>query len=250
MSLQDQLYQLYLLDQNVRGLSSRLDAARSRLKSQTSKLQQLTQQRNELNEQVKLATARASTLEHEADGIEARITELRTRMNSVTSNKEYSALLVEINTIKIDKGKKEDETLKQMEDRDRLAAQHAEAATKVEGQQKLVTQSEKEVAQRLAEVGEKLDEVTKERDAAATSIPPEPLATFNKALHIHDGEAMAVVVDDDGRSRDFTCGGCYMGIPIERVNAVLSRKNDLITCPSCGRILYAGEHLKSTMAAK
>ena len=102
----------------------------------------------------------------------------------------------------------------------------------------------------LATVGEKLDEVTKERDAAATSIPPEPLATFNKALHIHDGEAMAVVVDDDGRARDFTCGGCYMGIPIERVNAVLSRKNDLITCPSCGRILYAGEHLKSTMAAK
>src|SRR6185503_7829218 len=126
-----------LLDQQVRGLSTRLDSARNRQKAQKTKLDQLAQQHRELAEQVKIVSAKTATLEKEAGDIEARIATIRTRMNAVTSNKEYAAMLLEVNTIKIDKDKKEDEAIAQMENRERLTGQLKELEAKVADQKKM-----------------------------------------------------------------------------------------------------------------
>jgi predicted nucleic acid-binding Zn-ribbon protein len=247
MSLQDRLHQLFLLDQQVRGLSSGLEAARRRLAAKKGKLDQFATQQKELAEQVKQAAAKAANLEGEAADIDARIAALRARMNSCTNNKEYQALLVEVNTIKIDKGKKEEEALKAMEERDRLESQLKDLEAKAADQAKLVAVAEKEVADRLAEVGQKLDEVTAQRDAAGRNLPAEALAAFNRACEIHDGEAMAAVVEESRRHNEYSCGGCYMGLPAERVSALMSRRDELISCPSCGRILYVEQELRASL---
>jgi len=248
MSLHEKLYQLFLLDQQVRGLSTRLDSARNRHKAQNTKLEQLSQQHRELAEQVKHVSAKTSTLEKEASDIEARIATIRTRMNAVTSNKEYAAMLLEVNTIKIDKDKKEEEAIAQMENRERLAGQLKELETKVADQKRMVGISEKEVTDRRAEVGEKLSEVTVQRDAAAKELPPDSLAAFNKAASYHDGEALAVVVEESRKHHEYSCGGCYMSIPVERLNTLMSRQNTLTSCPNCSRILYVAEELKQSLS--
>lgn len=248
MSLHEKLYQLFLLDQHVRGLSTRLDAARNRHKAQKTKLDQLSRQHQEMAEQVKLASAKTSTLEREATDVEERITTIRNRMNSVTNNKEYSAMLVEVNTLKIDKNKKEEEAITQMEQRERLAAQLAELETKVADQKKMVAGAEKEVADRISEVGEKLAEVTTQREAAAALLPADALASFNKAADHHDGEALAVVVEESRKHHEYSCGGCYMSIPVERLNALMTKLNALTNCPNCGRILYVADDLRHSLA--
>lgn len=247
MALQDRVYQLFLLDQQVRGLSSRLIAARKRQSAQKAKLDQLTTQHAELADQVKHAAAKAANLEGEAGDIETRIESLRDKMNTATNNKEYQVLLVEVNTIKLDKNKKEEEAIKAMEERDRLEKQLKELEGKVADQKKLVAVAEKEVTDRLAEVGQKLNEVTIQRDAAGKDLPPDIVTTFNKACDIHDGEAMAVVVEESRRHNEYSCGGCYMGLPAERVSALMGRRDDLISCPSCGRILYVEAELRSSL---
>ena len=249
MSLQAKLYQLFLLDQHVRGLSTRLNAARARQKAQQAKLDQLSQQQRELSEQFKQVAAKAANLEREANDVETRIGLIRTRMNSVTSNKEYSAMLVEVSTIKIEKTKKEDEAIKQMEERERVGSQVKDVEAKIEEQRKLVAGAEKEVGDRLSEVGQKLDEVTKQRDAAAAELPENAMAQFKRAANTHDGDALASVVEEDRRYHEYSCGGCYMGLPAERVNSLMTKRDDIICCPSCGRILYVGDELKSSLAA-
>ena len=52
MTLHDALHALYLLDQQVRGLQSRLDSASQHLRAQEFKIKQLTDQLNELTDQV------------------------------------------------------------------------------------------------------------------------------------------------------------------------------------------------------
>lgn len=248
MSLHEKLYQLFLLDQQVRGLSSRLDSARNRHKAQSTKLEQLSRQHQELADQVKLVSTKTTTLEKEASDVEQRIASIRSKMNSVTSNKEYSAFLIEVNTLKIEKDKKEEEAIAQMEQRERLAAQLKELETKVADQQKMVAVAEKEVADRKAEVGTKLAEVTAQRDAASKELAPDVLASFNKAADLHDGEALAVVVEESRKHLEYSCGGCYMSIPVERVNALMTKHNSLTGCPNCGRILYVAEELRSSLA--
>lgn len=250
MSLQEQLRQLFQLDQRVRGLRTRLDAAQATHKAQSTKLQRLTQQRDELAGQIKQAKAKAGELESQVDEIESRIATLREQMNSVKNNKEYSALLVEVNTIKVEKGKIEEEALTHLSQVDMLSQSLESTQTKVDDQQKLVTLAEQEVNARREEVGQQLDEATRDRDEAKEKVPADAQAVFFRQANIHEGEAMAPVVEESRKNLEYSCGGCYMSLPVERVNATISQPDSITTCTSCGRILYADNELRKTMAPK
>lgn len=250
MSLQEQMRALYLLDQEVRGLRSRLDAAIRRQQAQQNKLEQHQRQYAELEEQIRLGQAKAGALELQVKAAEDKIAKLREQMNTVKSNKEYSALLVEVNTLKLDKSKLEDEALARMGEVDALKQHLEQVEEKIQQQQKLVDLAAAEVASARAEVGQRLEEVTAQRDAAADQVPQEARALFNRLAQNYEGEAMAPVEEADRRRMEYNCGGCYMSLPIERVNALMMKPDDLVTCPNCGRILYLDQELKSAINSK
>lgn len=250
MSLQEQMRALYLLDQEVRGLRSRLDAAIRRQQAQQNKLEQHQRQYAELEEQIRLGQAKAGALELQVKAAEDKIAKLREQMNTVKSNKEYSALLVEVNTLKVDKSKLEDEALARMGEVDALKQHLEQVEEKIQQQQKLVDLAAAEVASARAEVGQRLEEVTAQRDAAADQVPQEARALFNRLAQNYEGEAMAPVEEADRRRMEYNCGGCYMSLPIERVNALMMKPDDLVTCPNCGRILYLDQELKSAINSK
>lgn len=249
MSLQEKLHELFLLESRVRGMRSRLDSASRRRTALQTKLNQLNQQRQELADQVKLHKARAHNLEQQANEMEQRVAKLREQMTQVTNNKEYSALLVEANTVKADKGGIEEQALELLGKVDELQAQFDSVTQQVADQEKLVAQAEAEVKSHEAEVGEKLTEATAERDEAAKDIPAEILTEFNRLANAYDGEAMAEVNEENRRRMEYTCGGCYMTIPVERLNTLFTRPDEPTDCPNCNRLLFVGEDLKASISA-
>jgi uncharacterized protein len=250
MSLQAKLRELFLLDQQVRGMSARRDAALTRQKALQGKLDRLQQQRRELAEQHKLGQAKAAGLEHQARDVETRIARLREQMNNVKNNKEYSALLVEVNTIKLEKGKLEDQALEQMGKVETLGQELKGFDDKVAEQEKLTALAKAEVAAAEAEVGGQLVELKQKRDLAEQEVPEEARAQFNRVATAHDGETMAPVIEESRRHLEYSCGGCYMSIPVERVNALTRGGDQVVICPSCGRILYLDSELKASMGLK
>lgn len=249
MPLQDQLYNYFELDQRVRAMRSRLDAATRRRDAQQRKLDQLKQAAAELDQQLKTAKAHAATLENEANAIDTRINAQRDKMNSATSNKEYSALLVEVNTLKADKSKLDDEQLESMSKADALGAEMQELDAKVEAQDKLVTNATKEVEEAKTEVGDKLKELETERDAAGDPLSDDIRKTFDRLAHTYDGEAMAEISEQDRRRMEYTCGGCFTLLPVESVNALITKTDQLTTCGTCNRILYVSAELRESLAA-
>ncbi|MEO0477630.1 MAG: hypothetical protein AAF085_16925 [Planctomycetota bacterium] len=249
MPLQDQLYSYFELDQRVRAMRSRLDAATRRKDAQQRKLDQLNQAASELSDQLKTAKAHASTLEGEAQAVEDRITAQRDKMNSATSNKEYSALLVEVNTLKADKSKIDDAQLESMGKADILEAEANALAEKVDAQSKLVANATKEVDEAQAEVGDKLKQLEVERDLAGEPLSDDIRKTFDRLSHTYDGEAMAEIIEQDRRRMEYTCGGCYTLITVESVNALITKPDQLTTCGTCNRILYVGQELRESLAA-
>lgn len=250
MPLQDQLSALFLLDQQLRGLRSRLDAAISRHTAQGNKLERLRQQHTELSEQSKLAESHARSLEKDADAMDQRIDHHREQMNAVTTNREYSALLVEVNTLKVDKSKIEEQALEAMGKLEQLQAQIKELQEQIDQQEKLVTTASEEVQAAKSEVGERLNEVTVERNEAASHVPDDVLLIFERLADAHDGEAMAPIEEQDRRRNEFNCGGCFLSLPVERVNALMTRPDELVTCPNCNRILYMDKQLKAEISVK
>ena len=250
MTLQDKLHRLFLLDQQLRGLRTRLDAATRTRTRQQARLDQLHTQHAELLQQLTAAQVHANAFESQCKDIDGRTAKRREQMKNVRNHKEYSALLVEVNTLKVEKGKLEDQALEHLTKVDELRKRMDELAGKMEEQKKLVGVADGEVAASRAEVGQQLDEVTAQRNAAAAEVPPEVLSQFEKLADEHEGEALAHVVIEDRRRMEYTCGGCFMGLPRERVNALFRANSDLVTCPNCRRILYADEALKDAFAAR
>lgn len=250
MALQDQLKQLFSLESRVRGMRARLDSATRRRDAQQRKLGQLQQQVAELADELKRMQAHAATLENDSQATDKRITELRDRMNAVTSNKEYSALLVEVNTLKTAKSKQDDEALEQMERIEEAQLRLAELQDRVAQQQKLLEAAEAEVDAARDAVGDQLETATAERDRAAEDIPPDALALFRKLADEHDGEAVAVIEEQNRRRMEYICGGCFIQLPVEHVNALMSRPDELTTCPNCRRILLIDQELRTALAPK
>ena len=249
MSLQDQLFAYFEIDQRLRAMRARLDAATRRHGAQDRKLGQLKQEADELNQQVKAAKAHLATLESESEGIDQRINTQRDKMNNVTSNKEYSALLVEVNTLKADKSKVDDLILESMTKSESLASEAEALNERVEAQSRLVDNAVKEVEEAKAEVGGKVEELTKERDAAAEPLSGEIRKQFDRLSHTYDGEAMAEISEQDRRRMEYTCGGCYTLLPVESVNALITRPDEVTTCGTCNRILYVSKELRESLAA-
>ena len=246
MALTDALHTLFLVDQQVRGLESRLDGARQHGRAQQIKIEQLTRQHDEVADRLKHAQAAAANFENDANATEQRIAKLRDQMNSAKTNKEYSTFLVEVNTLKVDKSKVEEQALEEMTRIETMKADLAALETKLAEQRKIKGRADQELADRQSEVAGRLEELKAERADAAAKVPVDTLAVFNRLADNFDGEAMAPVIEADRRRLEYTCGGCFMQIPVERVNQ-LATQDRLVQCPSCQRMLYLEPELRESM---
>jgi uncharacterized protein len=250
MSIQERLHELFLVDQQLRGINARLSGATARLQAQQNKLDQIHRQRGELADQLKHTQAKASSLEHQADDLENRITQVRAQMNSVKHNKEYQALLVEVNTFKAEKEKLEDEALEHLGRIEQMRQELQQTDERAVEQEKLVLGAEAELKAAKGEVGQRVQELQTQRNGLEGELPAEVRLTFNRLVHVHEGEALASVVEESRRHMEYSCGGCYIGLPVERVNALMRTPDALVCCPSCGRILYLDRDLKEAIGTK
>lgn len=250
MPLAQDLYELYLVDKQLRGMRSRLDSSDKRLAAQTTRLTQFTCQRDELTAQINVAKAKAADLEGQSKSTEQRCDTLRERMNSVTNNKEYSALLVEVNTLKLETEKFDEAALEELSRIDMLEQQQAEVNERITDQQKLVDVAHSELKTRQGEIGNQVDNLTQDREAAAAKIPVGTMATFNRLAEHDDDDPLAVVIEEDRRNMAYICGGCYMNLPVEHVNTLLVRPDEVVCCTTCSRILYIDQELKAAMGVK
>ncbi len=166
------------------------------------------------------------------DGVQ-KIAKLKARTSEIKTNKEYQALLKEIETAEKENKAIEDDILVLMEKVDGATAAIA-AAEKRAREQEETLQSEKNAQEsESVKIEETLKEVEAERQDAVTRIKPTILSQYQALLVSKGGIAMA-------EARGESCSGCYMSIP-PQVFVNVKKNESVITCPHCGRILYYKE---------
>ena len=153
------------------------------------------------------------------------------RLYEVKTNKEYSAVLLEIEEVKQIKAKTEEEILGLMEMQERLAVDVKEAESRLKTREEQARQDEGIVRGKLAKVEQDLAVVRAERTTRARELPVGLLASYDRIMKARGGTAVASVTPSA------ICGGCRMSI---RPQALLELRNaeGLMTCESCGRYLY------------
>lgn len=152
--------------------------------------------------------------------------------------------------MKVEKSKIEDEALEQMAYVDRIKQQLEDLDVKIAEQQEVAAKAQADVEDCQAQHGRQIEELTMRHQEAEKQLPAEVQAVFKRLTEAHEGEALAEINEQNRRTMEYSCGGCYIGIPFERVNALMTHSDQIVCCPTCGRILYIDQELRSAIGCK
>ena len=157
-----------------------------------------------------------------------KIEKLKARTSDIKTNKEYTALLKEIETAEQEGKTIEDEILGLMEKIDAAGAEIASAEKRAAEETTAIEADRKQHEAEFSKLEEELRTLEQTRQDAASRLGPSVLAKYQKLVRAKSG---AVVVEARGES----CAGCHMSIP-PQVYVNVKKNDSLIGCPHCGRL--------------
>ena len=164
---------------------------------------------------------------------EGSVRKLQGQLFQVKTNKEYSAMQHEIETLKADNSLLEEAILKgfdAIETASRARQQEQQRSTDMKGQ---LAKERARIEGELASIGEQIAQLERQRQTLLPDVPPKALAVYERVLKIREGVALVPLLND-------ACGGCHRRLPPQVINQVYLN-SDLVTCEACNRILYFDE---------
>jgi predicted nucleic acid-binding Zn-ribbon protein len=230
------LIKLQSVENRLRAVKAKLARCRRNVIIQENQIRSLQNALEAKQEEIQLTRVQADRLELELKSRDESIAKLRAALNMAKTNKEYAAILTELNTNKADNSKIENQILELMKAVEADQGDCTQMKQQIDEQKAKLESVRKESETMAAKYETEMVAIQTEWEQASNSIPVEQLATFKRVAETYDGEALATVEQADNRSDAYTCGGCFMGLTIETVNALMT-KDEVIRCPSCSRIL-------------
>lgn len=230
------LIKLQSVENQLRAIKAKIERARRNVTIQEKRVRSLQSALEAKKEEIQLARIQSDRLELDLKSRDETIAKFRAALNTAKTNREYAAVLTELNTNKADHKKLEDQILDMMKNIESDEKDVAEIARQVEEEKQRLEIIRKEANEKVAVYEGQIAGVQQEWDVAAKTIPGEPLQVFKRVADTYEGEALAQVEQQDGRVQVFSCGGCFMGVPTDLANLLMT-KDEVIRCPNCTRIL-------------
>lgn len=231
------LVKLQSVENQLRAVRTKLLRCRRGVIFQENQLRVLQNEFEAKLEEIRLTRIQADRLELELKGRDEHISKYRAALNVAKSNKEYSAILTELNTSKADNSKLEGQVLDLMKNIETDEAACVEAQQQIDQQKEKLNQVRKETEIKSGEYEKQIDDIQSEWNESSASVPQDVLEMFKRVADTYDGEALAVAEEQGQlKNQSFSCGGCFMGLTAETVNQLMT-KDDIIRCSNCSRIL-------------
>jgi predicted nucleic acid-binding Zn-ribbon protein len=233
------LVKLQSVENRLRAAKAKLARCRRNIIIQENQIRSLQNALEAKKEEIQLTKIQSDRLELELKTIDEQIARLRASLNTAKTNKEYAALLTQLNTTKADNSKNETQILDLLKDIEADEAECEKIKNQIDQQKQTLEQTRKETDLLATKYQAEIEDIQIEWNQVAQTIATEPLEIFKRVAETYDGEALAVIDQREGKTEAYTCGGCFMGITAESVNMLMT-KDDIIRCPNCTRILVLG----------
>lgn len=178
-----------------------------------------------------LAACQKARKEHEtavAD-LKAKLSKYKGQLMEVKTNKEYTAVLHEIEGVEREIKARDDLTFGEMEKEEGLAQQVKREEADF-GELEVVARKEKaELDARAVTLGAEAERLGRERDAIAASVPEEALAVYARVAK-QRGTGVA-------EAREGMCQACHVRMRLQ-IWVEVKKNEQVFQCESCSRVLY------------
>jgi predicted nucleic acid-binding Zn-ribbon protein len=240
------MLELQSVERKLSEVRARLRTRKRSVQIQERKLRELQEQYDQKHQEVLERRKQADSMELDLKEKEATVNKQRSALNAAKTNKEYASLLKQINTLRADNSRVEEQVLKIISDVEAVQAEAEQIQQQIQAEESRLEEVRQAGAAEIERLEGMIADLNGQRAQAAEGIEAETLAVFDRLAETYDGEAMAMIlVSGKKPPHAFSCGGCHMSLSAEHANALATR-DEVRTCSSCGRILYLAEHKTSS----
>jgi predicted nucleic acid-binding Zn-ribbon protein len=237
----DGLVKLQSVENRLGAEKAKLSRCRRNVVIQENLIRSLQNALEAKKEEIQLTKVQFDRLELELKSRDETIGKLRASLNIAKTNKEYAAVLTQLNTTKADNSKIEAQSLELLKDMEIDEAECKDIQGQIDEQKETLEQTRKESEASAGKYQVEIDKIQAEWDQVAQAVPVDALDMFKRVAETYDGQAVTTIEQQDGKGA-YSCGGCFMAITAESVNMLMT-KDDVIRCPNCTRILVlSGSH--------
>ena len=227
----EQLRVLNDLDVQLQSIQRDLDRLPKALaeKEEQAKLLRDQMERKKAEVQRLKADADAQDLELKS-GLDT-LKRLANQMNVMRTSKEFDVVRRQMDAQRVWNSQIEDKALALMSQADERQKEVDNLSTQLSEQEQVVVEEKERVDKELKELHQQYGGLKEKRDGLAKDVPDKELAIYDRIV-VNRGQAIATV------NAMGYCGTCHMKLPPQVHNLALLAQ-ELVTCPSCGRILTA-----------
>jgi len=174
--------------------------------------------------------ARRTENENKIKKINENIVKTKERMLEVKNNKEYQAMLKEIETAESSRNQVESEIITLLEELDKLAVLVKKDEEILQQGRQKYEQDKKALEDDLNAVDSDVTAWEQKRVALQQNVSAELISRYERIKKRNKGIGVTFVWKA-------VCNGCHMNIPPQLYNEV-QRSEELFSCPNCNRIIY------------
>ncbi len=227
------LKELQGYDSKLRDLYFRKDDMPKKLEDFRVGLERKKEDIDRVEEEIKDLQVKIKDKELELQSAEEGIQKFKQQLLQVKTNKEYKALLSEIESKKADNSCIEDDILKLMDSLDDIGRDFNKEKGELKKLEEEFKREEVKVREEIALVERDIQSQKSERDKIAQEVDSEIIVIYERLIKSKDGIAIVPVVDG-------ACGGCYLSLRPQTINEI-KRADNIVTCERCSRIFYLDE---------
>ena len=237
-----QLVALQHVDDGIHAVHAELEAAPKEVEALEKRFLAQDSQRNWILEKVQHLQEQQKRLDADIEDDESRLANSKNKLMQVENDREYQAMVREMDNMERQNISREEERMALQEER-ALQEENLRNVEETWNELKVELERQQENLEfRLNLSREKLEGLEAERATVSKDIPAPVLGRYefirNRLRH------PVIVPVEEG-----ICSGCHIAIP-PQVFIDLQRGNHIMSCPNCQRLMYWGNHFQDPEAAK
>jgi predicted nucleic acid-binding Zn-ribbon protein len=163
---------------------------------------------------------------------EDKVKDLRLKLNTATSNREYQALLEQIAAVEMTNSVLSDEILDALEKSDAFGKETVAAESALTAARKKVDEVRQEVARQEHPLKTDVVRLEAELRESEATLPGDVRELYRRIVRHKGDDALAVVENQ-------CCSGCNQQVPLNALSQIMLGQP--VSCKTCGRLLYLPE---------
>lgn len=220
------------VDLRIRDLETEAAAIPRQIEEWDSALNAEKEELAEMEAEVEEIRKEQRHLERQLDQKQQSLSKYNAQLPQIKTNREYKAILVEIDMVEKDISDIEEKVLTKMDEIERINARAKKKEAEIKKAEEDIEKEKEKLRQRQKALQDSLEGTRSQREDFVSTVDNSLLSQYDRIRVRKGGVAVARISDE-------SCGACHMALPPQVVNEVIGGK--IKSCPSCSRLLYWDE---------